>query len=104
MAAERFGISRQAVSRHIKILIEKGLLRAVGNTRSREYRSQTRIMHAEQIESLKRLSPAEKLILAQQLRQTAFEWKTAYVRRLNPDWSDERVREKVKEAFLYART
>jgi len=102
MAAERFGISRQAVSRHIHILIRRGLLRAVGNTRSREYRRVG--MHPEQFESLRKKSPAEKLMLAQQLWQAAFELKSAWLGRQHPDWSDERVFEKTREAFLRART
>ena len=36
--AERFGISRQAVSRHLNDLVEEGLLTATGHTRRREFR------------------------------------------------------------------
>jgi DNA-binding transcriptional ArsR family regulator len=104
LTAEHFGISRQAVSRHLKILIAEGLLIAVGNTRSREYRLRNRSLHPEQIEILRGKSPAEKLDLALRLRDAAFELKAAYLSRRNPGWSDELVREKVKEAFLYART
>jgi DNA-binding transcriptional ArsR family regulator len=104
LTAEHFDISRQAVSRHLKILIAEGLLRAVGNTRSREYRLRNRSMHPEQLETLRRKSPAEKLDLAQRLRDAAFELKAAYLSKRNPGWSDELVHKKVKEAFLHART
>jgi hypothetical protein len=35
--ADRFSISRQAAHRHVRGMVDKGLLRAVGNTRSRKY-------------------------------------------------------------------
>lgn len=38
LAAKRFGISRQAVSRHLKILVSEGFLIATGQTRAKEYR------------------------------------------------------------------
>jgi anti-sigma regulatory factor (Ser/Thr protein kinase)/biotin operon repressor/uncharacterized protein (DUF1330 family) len=41
MTARKFGISRQAVSRHLKVLIDEGFLTASGNTRSKEYRLKT---------------------------------------------------------------
>jgi len=37
IVAEKFGISRQAVNRHMKALIEEGLVKAKGSTRNREY-------------------------------------------------------------------
>lgn len=36
-AAKKFGISRQAVNRHLRTLAEEGLLRASGNTQQRRY-------------------------------------------------------------------
>lgn len=36
-AAERFGITRQAVSRHLRHLVSQGVLTQEGNTRSRKY-------------------------------------------------------------------
>lgn len=37
LAGQRFGISRQAVSRHLKALVDRGLVVATGNTRRRTY-------------------------------------------------------------------
>ena len=37
VAAEHFSITRQAVNRHLKILIEDGILQAEGNTKERTY-------------------------------------------------------------------
>ena len=37
ITAQRFGISRQAISRHLSALIEEGMLAASGNTRNRTY-------------------------------------------------------------------
>jgi DNA-binding transcriptional ArsR family regulator len=54
MAAEKFGISRQAVSRHISVLVGKGLIIADGNTRKREYRLKKLVS----VEVPVRLSPA----------------------------------------------
>lgn len=38
LAARSFGISRQAISRHLEKLVSEGLLTATGKTRDREYR------------------------------------------------------------------
>ena len=38
LAADQFGITRQAVRRHLTTLIEDGVLTADGETRSRRYR------------------------------------------------------------------
>lgn len=43
LAAKRFRITRQAIHRHIRHLIDKGLLEAEGNTRNRTYREAVRI-------------------------------------------------------------
>ena len=37
VAADKFGVTRQSVSRHLRRLVDEGLLEASGNTRSREY-------------------------------------------------------------------
>src|SRR5712692_3832530 len=34
---DRFGISRQAVARHLRRLVEAGLLKATGETKARQY-------------------------------------------------------------------
>ena len=37
ITARQFGISRQSVSRHLKVLVDAGLVEATGSTRAREY-------------------------------------------------------------------
>ncbi len=37
LVCDKFGISRQAASRHLKKMVENGILTATGNTRNREY-------------------------------------------------------------------
>lgn len=41
LTAQRFGITRQAVNRHVQALIREGLLEATGRTRNRTYRLKT---------------------------------------------------------------
>ena len=41
VAGERFGISRQAVNRHLRQLIDEGIVTASGNTKSRQYALKT---------------------------------------------------------------
>ena len=55
-------------------------------------------------EALRRLGPAGRLAVAQQLYQTARQLKEAGLRDQHPDWTDEQIREKVRELFLYARS
>lgn len=38
LATQKFGVSRQSVSRHISLLIERGLLEAEGDARNRHYK------------------------------------------------------------------
>lgn len=45
LASERFGASRQAVHRHLRVLIDAGVVAATGNTRRREYRLATLKQH-----------------------------------------------------------
>jgi len=52
--------------------------------------------------SPRRLSPAAKLAIAQQLRQTAWELTAAGVRARHPQLSAEAIRERVRAIFLRA--
>jgi len=54
-----------------------------------------------EIEALRRLGPAGRLAMAQQLYRTAWQLKAAGLRHLHPDWTDEQVQTKVRELFLY---
>jgi len=48
------------------------------------------------------MTPEQKLKLMQRLYYSAWELKTAAFREMNPQWSEEQIRAKVKEVFLYA--
>jgi hypothetical protein len=50
------------------------------------------------------MSPARKLELAAKLLADARELKRAYLRQLHPEWSEQELKAKVRESFLYART
>jgi len=60
-------------------------------------------VHPKQVEALRRMTPAEKLGLAARFHHDARSLKGAGFRMLHPDWTDERVSQAVREAFLYAR-
>jgi hypothetical protein len=60
--------------------------------------------HAKQVEILRQMSPARKLELAAKLLADARELKRAYLRQLHPEWSEQELKAKVRESFLYART
>ena len=61
-------------------------------------------MHDIQKELLKKMTPAQKLNLAQQLYNSARQLKEAGVRMQHPDWDETQVQKAVREAFLYGRT
>ena len=48
--------------------------------------------------------PEKKLQLALDLYYSARELKAAGLKRQHPDWSTEKINQKVREIFLYART
>ena len=48
---------------------------------------------------LRRMTPTQKLLVSQSLWQTAWDLKTAGVRRQHPDWSDLEVQAEVREIF-----
>ena len=60
-------------------------------------------LHTEQIEAYRRMSPSRKLELVAQMWNAARELKAAYLRSLHPDWSEARVRARVRETFQHAR-
>lgn len=65
LTSQAFGISRQAINRHIKTLEKEGLVTAVGSTRKRSYRLQP-LLHEKFILELKKLE--EHRVWQQQLR------------------------------------
>ncbi|MFC1567480.1 hypothetical protein ACFL3R_01415 [Thermodesulfobacteriota bacterium] len=50
------------------------------------------------------MTPEQKLRIALKLYNTARKFKVAGLRKQHPDWSEEKIRRKVREIFLYART
>lgn len=61
-------------------------------------------MHSEQRKSYQVMTPEKKLQVALSLYYSAKEIKAAGLKRQHPDWSPERISQKVREIFLYART
>jgi hypothetical protein len=59
-------------------------------------------MHPEQVKIFKKMSPSKKLEIAAQLYDSAREFKTAMIRRGNPELTEEEVKKKVRDIFLYA--
>lgn len=50
------------------------------------------------------MAPEQKLNIALRLYYSARELKGAGLRVKHPDWSEEMIRDKLREIFLYART
>lgn len=50
------------------------------------------------------MTPAQRLKTSQDLYETAWAIKTAWLRKQHPGWTDDQVHDAVREIFLYART
>jgi hypothetical protein len=50
------------------------------------------------------MTPGQKLQVALELYFSAIEIKTAGLKSQHPDWTDDAIRQKVREIFLYAKT
>jgi hypothetical protein len=50
------------------------------------------------------MSPAQKLRAAERLYYSAWQLKAAALRTQHPDWTDEAIRQAVRQVFLYARS
>ena len=50
------------------------------------------------------MTPAQKLDVAMRFYQSAKALKAATIKEQHPDWNEEKVKKKVNEIFLYART
>jgi hypothetical protein len=61
-------------------------------------------LHPEQKKSYQAMTPEQKLRVALDLYYSAKELKAAGLKRQHPDWSTEKINQKVREIFLYART
>ena len=60
-------------------------------------------MKPEEQEIVQAMSPAQKLRTAERLYYSARQLKEAALRAQHPDWTEEAVREAVRQIFLYAR-
>ena len=61
-------------------------------------------MHPEQKKSYQAMTPEKKLQLALDLYYSAKKIKTAGLKKQHPEWDMEKINQKVREIFLYART
>ena len=50
------------------------------------------------------MTPVQKLEVAFKLYETAKTLKAAAIKERHPDWSEEKIKKKVNEIFLYAGT
>jgi hypothetical protein len=62
------------------------------------------LMKTEAQKLLQAMSPAQKLRAAERPYHSAWQLKAAALREEHPDWTDEAVRQAVRQIFLYARS
>jgi acetyl-CoA carboxylase alpha subunit len=62
------------------------------------------IMHPKQKDIFQSMTPEQKLKIAAKLYHFARQLKAASLRAQNADWTEEKVHNKLREIFLYART
>jgi hypothetical protein len=58
----------------------------------------------EQIEIFRRMTPEQRLQLAEQLYWSARRLKATGLRAQHPDWSEQKIEDEVRSIFLHART
>ncbi len=61
-------------------------------------------MHPEQLKALRAMTPAQKLEAAMNLYWSARRLKAGWLRKIHPEWSEEKVQKEVTRIFLHART
>jgi hypothetical protein len=61
-------------------------------------------MNEEQRKALQALSPAQRIQAGMRLYASARRIKAAALRQFHPEWSDEQVKEAVRQSFLHARS
>ncbi len=59
-------------------------------------------MHPVQKRIFQSMTPEQKLKVAQRLYYSTKELRAAGLRAQHPDWTEEQIRDKVREIFLYA--
>ena len=62
------------------------------------------MINAEQKKSYQAMTPEKKLQVAMDLYHSAKKLKAAGLKLQHPEWSSEKILQKVREIFLYART
>jgi hypothetical protein len=62
------------------------------------------VVHPEQIQIWRRMSPGEKLQIANSLYWSAWEAKAAWLRQIHPSWSEEQIEKTIQNIFLHATT
>ena len=70
------------------------------------HQSKILVMESNQIQNeyLKKMSPQQKLEVAMNLYHSAKELKAAWLRQLHSEWSDQKIEQEVREAFINARS
>ena len=61
-------------------------------------------MHPDQKKAYQAMTPEQKLLVALNQYYSAKELKAAGLKRQHPEWSSEKISQKVREIFMYART
>jgi hypothetical protein len=61
-------------------------------------------MHPVQVKIYREMSPTKKLAIMDQLYWTAYELKKSGFKEQHPEWDEETLKKKVREAFLYAKS
>jgi hypothetical protein len=61
-------------------------------------------MKSEAQKIVQAMSPTQKLRAAERLYHSARQLKAAALRAEHPDWTDEAIRQAVRQIFLYARS
>jgi hypothetical protein len=61
-------------------------------------------MSPEEQKILQAMSPAQKLRAAERLYHSARQLKAAALRAQHPDWTEDAIRQAVRQIFLYARS
>jgi len=59
-------------------------------------------MHPEQKKTYQAMTPEQKLRVALDLYYSARELKTAGLKNQHPEWTEDAIRQKVREIFFYA--
>jgi len=62
------------------------------------------VMNTDELRMIRAMSPTQKLRAAERLYYSARQLKAAALRAEHPEWTDEAIRQAVREIFLYARS